>query len=638
MHKWLLMAVATVVMLMVVEAKKFIVMMAVLGGFILMIPPDGYEGARQGKCIIAKANNFFDGAADKLSSWYYYLFGYDKLQPRMNSRPLIRPTKNRRSTSVTRFLCMVTILAAAHASSATPDKTSFDTESYKIGIDSRTSACISDVKSDFEPGTLRKTNRVVTGFGGKVVADIMKGTLRWRINDDYGNPTTFLIPNSYYIPQGKVRLLSPQHLAQAVGDKDKSGTGCITTADTCILFWNGSTRQRTIPIDEANVFTIYSSEGFGRYEDYSTAVGDDEGILCYDVEEGEAITDGDSDECQQELPFKDTEPDELVWPDKNSNNAVEFNLQQLPSPSELGRRLDMEEAEAADVDPEDNEQQPTPSKATDLFKWYHERLNHLPPEGIRRMAVCGIIPKQLAKCEVPACKACLYGKAKRKAWRTRAAPSQIKPVEIKNPGDCVSVDQMESRTPGLVAHMKGKNTKKRYAVATVFVDHASRLSYVHLQSSTNGEETLQAKMAFETYARQHGVTVKHYHCDNGRFADNLWKESCKAKGQSITYCSVNAHHQNAVCERRIQELVNRARSALLHAHDKWPTAITANLWPYALRLVNDTFNDTPQKGSLRSPMEIFSGGRVQANIKHYHHFGSPDLCFGRNTSSRREDK
>jgi len=261
---------------MVVEAKKFIVMMAVLGSFILMIPPDGYEGARQGKCIIAKANNFFDGAADKLSSWYYYLFGYDKLQPRMNSRPLIRPTKNCRSTSVTRFLCMVTILAAAHASAATTDKTSFDTESYKIGIDSRTSACISDVKSNFEPGTLRKTNRVVTGFGGKVVADIMKGTLRWRINDDYGNPTTFLIPNSYYIPQGKARLLSPQHLAQAVGDKDKSGTGCITTADTCILFWNGSTRQRTIPIDEANVFTIYSSEGFGRYEDYSTAVGDDE--------------------------------------------------------------------------------------------------------------------------------------------------------------------------------------------------------------------------------------------------------------------------------------------------------------------------------------------------------------------------
>jgi len=63
------MGVATVVMLMVVEAKKFIVMMAVLGSFILMIPPDGYEGARQSKCIIATANNFFDGAADKLSSW-----------------------------------------------------------------------------------------------------------------------------------------------------------------------------------------------------------------------------------------------------------------------------------------------------------------------------------------------------------------------------------------------------------------------------------------------------------------------------------------------------------------------------------------------------------------------------------------
>jgi len=370
-NEWMERVVWPVTTRMVVEAQKFIIMTAVIGGFLLMIPPEENERVPEDRCIIAKANRVASRVADKLLSWYYYLFGYSKLKSRQNSRPLIRPTKNRISTHSTKALCMLTILAAAHASEAVPSKTSFDTESFKIGVDNRCSASISNVRNDFVPGSLKKTNRVVTGFGGNQVADIMKGTLCWKINDDLGNPTTFLIPNSYYIPQGKVRLLSPQHLAQVVGDEDKAkqGTGCITTADACTLFWNGRTQQRTIPIDDSNVFTIYSSEGFSNYNEFSACIGDGDGMVCYDVQEGEAITDEDKDECQQALPFKDPEPTELEWPDKNSNNAVDFKLQQLPSPSTSGRRIDKEEAEAAEDVLEDIEQQPTPSKVTELFKW-----------------------------------------------------------------------------------------------------------------------------------------------------------------------------------------------------------------------------------------------------------------------------
>ncbi len=60
-------------------------------------------------------------------------------------------------------------------------------------------------------------------------------------------------------------------------------------------------------------------------------------------------------------------------------------------------------------------------------------------------------------------------------------------------------------------------------MATVFVDHFSGLSYVHLQKSTNAIETVEAKIAFEHYASKVNVTIKSHQADNGRFAKNKQK-------------------------------------------------------------------------------------------------------------------
>jgi hypothetical protein len=81
----------------------------------------------------------------------------------------------------------------------------------------------------------------------------------------------------------------------------------------------------------------------------------------------------------------------------------------------------------------------------------------------------------------------------------------------------VSIDQMESPVPGLVAHMKGSPTRERYNCATIFVDHYSDVLFVHLQKVLTGDETLEAKKAFEIWARSHDISISHYHADNGRF-------------------------------------------------------------------------------------------------------------------------
>jgi hypothetical protein len=189
----------------------------------------------------------------------------------------------------------------------------------------------------------------------------------------------------------------------------------------------------------------------------------------------------------------------------------------------------------------------------------------------------------------------------------------------------VGVDQLISATPGLVGQMRGILTKRRYMVSTVFVDHFSGLSYVHLQLSTATENTLEAKGAFERFAKLHGVTIKHYHADNHIFDSKAFVEEVRRCGQSISYCAVNAHHQNGRAEKKIRDLQELARTMLLHARQRWPAAITTNLWPYALRMANDVSNLTPiLKGqSYVSPLELFSQVEVRPQVKYSHTFGSP---------------
>ena len=113
-------------------------------------------------------------------------------------------------------------------------------------------------------------------------------------------------------------------------------------------------------------------------------------------------------------------------------------------------------------------------------------------------------------------------------------PSAVRHIQqATKPGQYVSVDQMECSTPGFIAQMKGRLTKSRYRVSTVYVDYMSNLTYVHNQVSTTSQETLESKHAFEAYCREKGVDkISHYHSDNGRFIDNAFVQDCVKQGQT----------------------------------------------------------------------------------------------------------
>ena len=113
----------------------------------------------------------------------------------------------------------------------------------------------------------------------------------------------------------------------------------------------------------------------------------------------------------------------------------------------------------------------------------------------------------------------------------------------------MSVDQLESSMPGFIPQLKGKLTKQHYHAAMVFVDHYSGLSYIHMQRQLMSAKTLEAKHAFKAFACRHYIKIRHYHANNGRFADNAFLEDVTKKGQMISFCGVNAHFQNGIAEK-----------------------------------------------------------------------------------------
>jgi hypothetical protein len=316
-----------------------------------------------------------------------------------------------------------------------------------------------------------------------------------------------------------------------------------------------------------------------------------------------------SERGQNPASAEDESNPPFIAPNKNEENLTDF-FQESQGPNII---LDNDLERLAAANPQ-----------SELLRWNY-RLGHTSFAKLKLMSALGILPRRLSSVHPPKCAGCIFGAMTKMPWRTKASPSQVKPVVVTGPGDCVSVDQLESSNPLSVAQLKGILTKRRYACATLFVDHYLRLGYVHMQQQLTSDEKVEAKHAFDAFSRSQGITIKHYHADNGRFADNAFLQDIKEAilSQSITYCGVNAHFQNEIAEKRIRDLQEPARKQLLHAKARWPSAVTTNLWSYALRNTQHMRNSLPESKDGTFPFEIFSGMEVAPNLKSNHTFGCP---------------
>ena len=224
----------------------------------------------------------------------------------------------------------------------------------------------------------------------------------------------------------------------------------------------------------------------------------------------------------------------------------------------------------------------------------HHRFQHIFFSKLQEMAHQGILPWRLAQCKIPTCSACLYGKATKRAWRSKQE-RQRQWNEALKPGDVISVDQMVSPVPGLIAQMVGFLMNQHYKYATVFIDQASRMRFVSLQKTCSAEETIKAKRALKKYTANRGVMIQAYHMDNGIFKAKKWMEECHQQKQNLTFCwgqhspsKLHSQTKNSraprgdqgdayTCIKTVAESGNNASLAIRYANGKPSLQLNAAL-------------------------------------------------------------
>ena len=167
-----------------------------------------------------------------------------------------------------------------------------------------------------------------------------------------------------------------------------------------------------------------------------------------------------------------------------------------------------------------------------------------------------------------------------------------------------SVNQRECSMTGLVPQSTGKLTRACLHGATVFVDHFSNYTYLHLMQDFTTESTMDVKRTYEWLTKIFGVNVQTM--------DDLWTMSgqeCKGATQTFIYSRVGAHHQNGFVEKSIQDLSEGAWVTLLHAIQCWPKAICMNLWPFALKY------ECKSETRLENAMTVWQNNGSHESIK-----------------------
>jgi hypothetical protein len=371
----------------------------------------------------------------------------------------------------------------------------WDTDSFPIRVDNCCTRTLSFDIKDFIPDSLENvTNKAVSGFVANSKTPITKiGTISWKILDDRGVIRTIKIPNSYFVPEGTTRLLSPQHWAQ----QSNENINCITTATSVSLHWNHGNYSKTIQLnpDGNNVGTMWSEPGYSIAYQLADHTENHYPHTSFDTDPIEIQTpvtqQNDVDEDGVPWDHNDTNPTDLPnkamtdtmlvpWLSQGGglNEGSEENHELIRTAQQIQREIQRET-----TDTEKNVLSTEANNQLELMNW-HVRLGHIQMSKIQRMAAAGMLPKRIASCKQPLCQSCMYGMMVKRAWRSKQIPKSIAP-NTSRPGQHVSVDQMESPVPGLIGQLKGKPTVARYRFATVFVDSFSRASYIHLQQTSN---------------------------------------------------------------------------------------------------------------------------------------------------------
>jgi hypothetical protein len=474
---------------------------------------------------------------------------------------------------------------------------------HSIAIDNCSTHHVTPEKSDFVVGSFVPGLSAAVGLGGDT-SIAGTGTVHWEIIDDDGVPHLFCLHDVSYVPTCPYRLISIDQLSKHFDDYDTQGTIISSGGGVSNFIWDHGKFSRQITHQASPAIPIVQSRV--RWENLEKCFAEQVAISPTHPDQRAFIsTLTSSSEGATAMQESFVDYCSLVSEGESEPADTRSHLSARPKPSIL-------------------------SPAQQTLKHWHERLGHELYSNVRQMSTDGVIPALPADsmtCLLPVCVACLHGKATRTPWRTSKRGGNIRDNNRDHqPGGRVHVDHMECSQPGLIGQTSGILMNDSYNCATIFCDGQTGKGYVHLQSSTDAKQTMNAKIEFERLCERYGVRVRSYHSDNGRFAERTFVTAVKNAGQDITHCGVGAHHQNGIAERYIRTLSNRGRTMLQHAYLHWPEATSVRLWPYALKLACHVENHVPSGPNGRSKAERFAqvdapGHNFDMHLRHT--FGCP---------------
>ncbi|KAI2498311.1 hypothetical protein MHU86_16181 [Fragilaria crotonensis] len=342
------------------------------------------------------------------------------------------------------------------------------------------------------------------------IAATPRGTRRRRIRGAvhrHCRTTCKVMAMSAVLAMQANATISTERETQARHKRHQRECGERTDGNECVMFWDGGRHQKTIQLGKRdNVATFTLAPGYRNFkafcceadlnEPMSDPIALPSGIISDDEDEQADAYDVEERPSDEATPWQQTwtPPPTTTETDESARaTPVDFSLNgPFTTASEGGNTTEPTSEINVITDEEDRQ----PSDLAELLMLHHQ-YGHISMRKLQEMAKQGILPKRLATCRIPTCSACLYSKATRRPWRGKTSKLGKEGETAQRPGHVVSVDQLVSPTPGLIAQMTGFLTTKRYKYATVFVDQFSRLGFVYLQKTASAEETIEGKKAFK---------------------------------------------------------------------------------------------------------------------------------------------
>jgi hypothetical protein len=310
------------------------------------------------------------------------------------------------STSDQREACALTSLTAHNDLLHT-----YDSDAKVILVDNCCTASITNDIKDFV--TLpRPTKTNVEGYNGMTEATKV-GTIKWDVEDDAGRTHTIILPNSYYAPTGKYKLLCLQHWAQVANDHfpKPNGTWCATYSNCIVLHWaQGKYTQTLRLVPSTNVGVLTTKTGITMYQKACHAMEKMNQPIVLptfiepireEIDTSPPLTQSSGETTKS---LRSARP---VTPDPETHDAPRDELSRMPKvipieepfkdPMEdhpgntVSARFDLSLLQEEDVSEPHSEL----SRDEQEMMLWHLRLSHLPLSRLLSMARLNLLPRRL---------------------------------------------------------------------------------------------------------------------------------------------------------------------------------------------------------------------------------------------------